>query len=216
MINPQNSNEVKAFCQKYEPQFEHYGFPKSQLDKLYTYLFRLWSKNQELNLISRKMSFEDLIENHLFDCLIALIDLDTKANTVADFGTGGGLPGIIFAIARPEQSFYLYEKSNLKRQFLNELKDIAPNIECYESIDANLKVDLITARAFKPIEVIVELSRKYFEAGGAYYLLKARPESIQEEIANTRPKLKASDYRIKKLQHPLLDLQRNLVFIKRN
>src|SRR5687768_13407641 len=103
-----------AYFEKRIPLMLELGFDKSKLEVLRKFIDFLWESNEILNLISRKMTFEELIDNHLIDCLLPLKKFPTGIKTVADFGTGGGLPGIVYAIQFPEIKFDLYEKSNLK------------------------------------------------------------------------------------------------------
>ncbi len=213
---PNKISEISASLKPYHSIIENLSFPMERIDILEQYIFRLCLANQELNLVSRKMTFKDLIENHIIDCLMALPGLDKEIRTIADLGTGGGLPAIIFAIARPNQKFLLFEKSNLKRNFLDSLQDICPNIQSFENITNDIDCDLIIARAFKPIDVIIALSPKYFSRSGKYYLLKAKTETILEEIKTTKPKLKEQDYQIEALKHPLLSVERNIVHIKKS
>ncbi|MFM6928335.1 MAG: 16S rRNA (guanine(527)-N(7))-methyltransferase RsmG, partial [Bdellovibrio sp.] len=161
------------------PLIKELGFREEALPQLKSYIDLLWSSNEELNLISRKMTFEELIDNHVIDCLLPLKHFPKNAKVVADFGSGGGLPGVIYAIQFPEATFHLYEKSILKQNFLNRCKAIAPNLQVHGEIPKDLpQVDVVTARGFKPVDVILDVSRSYYQKKGKYFLLKARREKI--------------------------------------
>ena len=195
------------------PVFLDLGFSKEQIPVLKKYIDLLWSSNEELNLISRKMTMEDLIDNHVIDCLLPLNQFP-KVKTVADFGTGGGLPGVIYAIQFPDIRFQLFEKSKLKQNFLNQCKSIAPNIEVHGEIPLQLKnVDLVISRAFKPLDVLLDVSRNYYKNGGKYFLLKARREKIDEELALAKKKFKDLQVTVKTLKSPVLEVERHLVLI---
>jgi 16S rRNA (guanine527-N7)-methyltransferase len=190
------------------------GFREDALPKLKAYIDLLWAANEELNLISRKMTFEELIDNHVIDCLLPLQQFPLKVKTVADFGSGGGLPGVIYAIQFPEIQFHLYEKSVLKQEFLTRCKAIAPNLQIHGEIPVELKnIDLVTARGFKPIDVILDVSRTYFKNHGKYFLLKARKEKIDEEIALAQKKFKDLKVQVEPLKSPVLEVERHLVLI---
>lgn len=189
-------------------------FRENALTALGSYVDLLWSANEELNLISRKMSFDELIDNHIIDCLLPLPKFPTNVKAVADFGSGGGLPAVVYAIQFPNIEFHLFEKSPKKQSFLKECKKIAPNIQVHGEIPKVLSgVDLVTARGFKPIEVILEVSRDYYKKGGKYFLLKARREKIDEEITLARKKFKDLKVTIEVLQSPVLEVERHLVLI---
>ncbi|MDZ4677369.1 MAG: 16S rRNA (guanine(527)-N(7))-methyltransferase RsmG [Oligoflexia bacterium] len=190
------------------------GFREEALPQLKAFLDLLWAANDELNLVSRKMTFEDLIDNHVIDCLLPLKKFPQNIKTVADFGTGGGLPGIIYAIQFPQIGFHLFEKSKKKQDFLNRCSAIAPNIEVKGEIPPELgKVDLVVARAFKPLDVLLDVSRSHFNRGGKYFLLKARKEKINEELAQAQKKFKDLKATIEPLKSPVLDVERHLLLI---
>ena len=190
------------------------GFNEAQIPKLKSYIDLLWSANEELNLISRKMTFEELIDNHVIDCLLPLKQFPKIVKSVADFGSGGGLPGVIYAIQFPEVQFHLYEKSPLKQEFLTRCKAIAPNLHIHGEIPVKLEnIDVVTARGFKPVDVILDVSRHYYQNGGKYFLLKARREKIDEEIQLAKKKFKDLKIAIEPLKSPVLEVERHLVII---
>lgn len=198
------------------PMILELGFRQDGLQALETYIDFLWSANEELNLISRKMTFEELIDNHLIDCLLPLKYFPKDIKGVADFGSGGGLPGVVYAIQFPEIKFQLFEKSPLKQDFLNTCQKLAPNIKVQGEIGLKLmNVDLVTARAFKPVDVIMDMSRDYYNNGGKYFLLKARLEKIEEEVSLAKKKFKDLKIDLQNLKSPLLDVERNLVLISK-
>lgn len=86
-----------------------------------TYMNLLMEQNKELNLISRKMTGDELLE-HITHCVLAsnlnLIDSESK---YIDIGTGGGLPGVPLAILYPESFFLLNDKSIKKQRALNKI-----------------------------------------------------------------------------------------------
>lgn len=196
------------------PMILELGFREEALPMLKAYVNFLWASNEDLNLISRKMGFEDLVDNHIIDCLLPLRMFPTELKNVADFGSGGGMPGVIYALQFPETTFHLYEKSHLKQDFLNLCKKIAPNIQIHGDIPLILNnTDLIMARAFKPVDVILDMSRGYYRNKGKYFLLKGRREKIDEEIALALKKFKDLEVRIEALKSPALEVERHLILI---
>jgi 16S rRNA (guanine527-N7)-methyltransferase len=190
------------------------GFREEGITQLKAYIDLLWAANEELNLISRKMTYEELIDNHLIDCLLPLKSFPKNLKTVADFGSGGGLPGVVYAIQFPKITFHLFEKSKMKQAFLNKCKAMAPNLQVDGDIPIELKnIELVTARAFKPIDVILDVSRQYYQNGGKYFLLKARKEKIDEELTLAQKKFKTLQAKIEPLKSPILEVERHLVLI---
>lgn len=192
------------------------GFEESAIERLQDYIELLWSANEELNLFSRKMSFDDLLDNHLIDCLLPLKHFPSDVQVVADFGTGGGLPGVLYAIQFPHIKFQLFEKSIRKQEFLKKCEKIANNVEIHGEIPNELKTtNLVIARAFKPIDVVLEVSRDYYLGGGRYFLLKGRMEKINEEILLAKNKFKDLNVEVLPLTSPVLEVERHLVLMSR-
>lgn len=190
------------------------GFREEALPQLKSYIELLWSANEELNLFSRKMQFDELIDNHIIDCLLPLKHFPQNIKTAADFGAGGGLPGVIYAIQFPQTKYFLFEKSPKKREFLERCKAFAPNLQIEGEIPSDPKsVEIVTARAFKPIDVILDMSRDYHKRGGKYFLLKGRREKIDEELALAQKKFKKLTVTIEPLYSPVMEVERNLVLV---
>jgi len=193
---------------------EQLGFKSQFKSQLVGYIELLCKTNDEFNLVSRKMTFEELIDNHIIDSMLPLKYFPQNIKTVADLGSGGGLPAVIFAIQFPQIKFHLYEKSKLKQTFLNDCQKIAANIQIFGEIPPQLTgIDLITARGFKPIDEIVQFTKKYYSQNGRYFLLKARKEKIDEEINLTIKKQKDFNCQIEQLKSPVLDVERHLIII---
>jgi 16S rRNA (guanine527-N7)-methyltransferase len=204
----------ESYFEKRIPIFLELGFRGDRLKQLKAYIDLLWAANEELNLISRKMTFEELIDNHLVDCLLPLKHFPQNIRIAADLGAGGGLPGVVYALQFPDVEYHLFEKSVKKRDFLKRCVELAPNLRIYGEIPSVINnLDLITARAFKPLDVILELTRDYYKKGGKYFLLKARREKIDEEIAAARKRFKDLAPEIVPLTSPVLDVERHLLRI---
>lgn len=188
------------------------GFRQDGIKDLKAYVDLLWKSNEELNLISRKMTYEELIDNHIIDALLALSLFPKTVKNVADFGSGGGVPGVVYAIHFNEIAFTLFEKSAKKREFLQRCQTLASNLIIQGEIPSQLNgFDLVTARAFKPLDVILDISRGYYKNGGHYFLLKGRREKIDEEIELSRKKFKDLKMTIRSLKSPILEVERHLV-----
>ena len=85
-------------------------------------------KNKEINIISKKMSEKKAIrERHIIDSAQIIDFIDLNSNTTCDLGTGGGMPGLIIAVAMKKikntMKISLYEKSYHKCIFLKEVSE---------------------------------------------------------------------------------------------
>jgi len=87
-----------------------------QLNAYYNFLMR-W--NPRLHLVA-PCSAEEFATRHVLESLVLLKHLDERA-TIADIGSGGGLPIVPLLIARPNLSATLIESSQKKAVFLREV-----------------------------------------------------------------------------------------------
>ena len=127
-------------------------------------------KNQSINLISKNTE-KFSKERHIIDSaqIIDLIDLNRSICT--DIGSGSGLPGIVLAIImkhkKSEMKFKLYEKSFHKSKFLEEVTNkFNLNVEVLQKDifeEKSLSSDIIVARAFKPLPIILNLVHNNFK-----------------------------------------------------
>ena len=79
-------------------------------------------KNKEINIISREIREKEQIrERHIIDSAQIIDFVNLNCNTTSDLGTGGGMPGLIVAIAmkkiKNDMKINLYEKSYHKCVF---------------------------------------------------------------------------------------------------
>jgi len=127
-------------------------------------------KNKEINLISSNTE-DNSRERHIIDSAQIIDFIDKNSNLCTDLGSGSGLPGIVLAIImkhkKSNMKFKLYEKSHHKSVFLNEVTKIFNlKVEIIKKDifqEKNLVSDIIVARAFKPLPVILELVDSNFK-----------------------------------------------------
>jgi 16S rRNA (guanine527-N7)-methyltransferase len=85
-----------------------------------TYLELLLKWNARLNLTAIRET-DGILERHFLECIFAAQQLPSDIKTLLDFGSGGGFPGIPFAICRPEIHVTLGESQSKKAAFLREV-----------------------------------------------------------------------------------------------
>ena len=129
-------------------------------------------KNKEINIISKKTDEKKAIrERHILDSAQIIDFVDLNYNTTCDLGTGGGMPGLIVAIAMKKikntMKINLYEKSYNKCAFLKEVsKKLNLNTEIIHKdifTVKNIETGTIMSRAFKPMPVILNLVSENFK-----------------------------------------------------
>ncbi|MCG8568644.1 MAG: 16S rRNA (guanine(527)-N(7))-methyltransferase RsmG [Spirochaetes bacterium] len=190
----------------------------NQIGQLLNFLL---TENQNLNLISRKLVFADIVKDHVYDCLSA-VSYFTSYSAITDLGSGGGFPALLLAIVFPDKKVNLVEKSVKKSQFLNkaiqhlELR----NAQVYEktlmqtSEDLDIPCDVITCRAFKSIVEILNFTRKFFHHNVSYLLYKARMETIESELILAAKKF-SIQYEIHRVA-ALLEKERHMVILRKS
>ena len=137
---------------------------------------------------------------------------------ILDLGSGGGFPGIVLAILRPECQIHLLEKSQKKCYFLNKTKDALglKNIKVLKTTinpkNTLEKYSTITARAFSSTGNILALTKNNLTKNGRYLLLKGRVEKIEEEIAA----INTNNYKCEIIKVENKKYERHLVQITKN
>ena len=161
-------------------------------------------KNKEINIISKKTDEKEAIrERHILDSAQIIDFVDLKYNTTCDLGTGGGMPGLIVAIAMKKikntMKINLYEKSYNKCVFLKEVsKKLNLNTEIIHKdifTVKNIETGTIMSRAFKPMPVILNLVRENFKK---YKNIIFFMGSSGKKILNETLKEWDLDYEVKK------------------
>ena len=126
-------------------------------------------KNKEINLISA--SSEPISrERHIIDSAQIIDFIDKNDKLCTDMGSGSGLPGIVLAIImkhkKSDMEFHLYEKSHHKSSFLKAVsKKFNLNTKIFKKNifeEKNLRTDIIVARAFKPLPIILDIANENF------------------------------------------------------
>ena len=161
-------------------------------------------KNKEINIISKKTDEKWVIrERHILDSAQIVDFVDLNSNTTCDLGTGGGMPGLIVAIAmkkiKNKMKINLYEKSHNKCVFLKEVsKKLNLNTEIIHKdifTVKNIETGTIMSRAFKPMPVILNLVRENFRK---YKNIIFFMGSSGKKILNETLKKWDLDYEVKK------------------
>ncbi|MGA2496795.1 MAG: 16S rRNA (guanine(527)-N(7))-methyltransferase RsmG [Tepidisphaeraceae bacterium] len=159
---------------------------EEQLNSLDRYLDLLLEANAVMNLtrITDRASAEVL---HVADALTLVAHLPRESHRLADVGSGGGVPGIPLAIARPDVSIVLIESTRKKAAFLDRairelaLCNVVVRAERAERLtDCRGKFDVVTARAVAAIGELAQWCFPLLKPGGR--LLAMKGAKAAEEI----------------------------------
>ena len=194
-------------------------------DKMEAYIKEIILFNSAYNLTNTS-DRDELAVRHIFDSLAAWGKIKELAKgTIADIGSGGGLPGIPLAAAFAASGietvrFELVERMEKRCAFLENcaailgLKNVTVvNSEAERIIDE--AYDLITFRAFRPLDKkMTRTLLRIVKPDGLLCAYKAKAASIKEEMDGINTLV--PEYEVIPLAVPgLEDSERNLVIIRK-
>jgi 16S rRNA (guanine527-N7)-methyltransferase len=168
-----------------------FKFRESDVEKLELFHFELLKYNKKYNLISSNTE-KDVWNRHILDSaqLVKYIDFEDQ-KTLSDMGSGAGFPGVIIALFNNNPKFHvkLYEKSNVKRDFLRIIREkMDLNFEIFGDYkDHDIETDYVVSRAFKKLGEIVRISREIIKVNHKVIILKGKNAEL--EIKSLQPEL---------------------------
>jgi 16S rRNA (guanine527-N7)-methyltransferase len=187
-------------------------FSHADIDKLSKFSNLLLEYNKKYNLIS-KSTENSIWFRHILDSAQLIKHINMKNSThLSDFGSGGGFPGIILAIYNKNPEFHvkLYEKSAVKREFLNMVKNsLKIDYEVLENVYSDeISADIVVSRAFKKLDKIIKISREIIKKPHKIIILKGK--NAQVEINNVSL---PSNYSYK-MENSITDSDSKIIVIK--
>ena len=191
-------------------------FSDEQENKIKKFINLALDYNKTHNIFSRE-SYDEVYENDILDCK-PLINHIKKNESILDLGSGGGFPGILLSITKPENKISLLESNNKKCYFLKKVSHEL-NLKNTKIINKTItkknklgKFDIITSRAFATIEKTINLTKTNTHENTKYLLLKGKVSNIKKELKDIdKNKLR---YEIIKQEAGLKE--RNIVLLKNN
>jgi len=191
----------------------------AQLGKLLDYVALLAKWNAVYNLTAIRDPRQMLIQ-HILDSLSIVPHLvQRNPRTVLDVGSGGGLPGIVLAIVRPDWGVTVNDIVHKKTAFqaqakaelgLTNLSVVTGRVETLRpGAEVSAKFDVIVSRAFAELADFVTLARHLVAEQGAILAMKGvRPDDEIERLPAG-----AHVEQIIRLDVPFLDAERHLVTV---
>ena len=162
------------------------NFTNNQKEKINIFINLAVDFNKTHNIFSRKSS-EEVMKKDILDCA-PIINIIPTNKSVLDLGSGGGFPGILLAITKPNNKISLLESSRKKCYFLKlvvEALELKNTTILNTTITKTNKIgvfDIITARAFASINKIIKLTQQNKTTTTKYILLKGKEQKIKEEL----------------------------------
>ena len=130
-----------------------------------------------------------LWSRHVLNCAV-VADLIPEGAEVADVGSGADLPGLTFAIARPDLSLTLIEPLERRCIWLNEVvEDLGlTNVTVYrsraEQAVEHINADVVTARAVSALGNLAGLTIPLLHGQGEVLAIKGRSAAEEVEKAS--------------------------------
>jgi 16S rRNA (guanine527-N7)-methyltransferase len=127
------------------------------IGRLTAYISLIVRWNSRVNLTAIRDENE-IISRHIIESIDVSVRLPGEINTLLDFGSGAGLPGVPIAICHPEIQVTLAESQNKKAAFLMEcVRVLGLNAGVHSGRAEELKVqfDCVTLRAVDKMPAVV-------------------------------------------------------------
>jgi 16S rRNA (guanine527-N7)-methyltransferase len=168
------------------------ALPADAGDKLAAYLELLAKWNRTYNLTAIREP-ERMVTHHILDALAVLPHLPSRAGLrVLDVGSGGGVPGLLLAIARPEWTVVVLDSNHKKGAFLQQAVmelDIA-NAEVaiarVEDYRPEMPFDVVISRAFADLTTFAQSSGQHLAPEGLLIAMKGvYPDEELESLPAT-------------------------------
>ena len=201
------------------------GLSDAQIAQLMDFLALLQKWNKVYNLTAVRDP-QEMMSHHLLDSLAAVAPLrrhvagllqerGVAAVKLLDVGSGGGLPGVVFAICCPEVDVSCVDTVGKKAAFIQQAA-VALKLRNLHGVHARVETlatpfDIISCRAFASLPDFVTWSRAALVAPhGVWLAMKGKhPE---EEIAALPADV--SVFHVEQLAVPSLDAERCIIWMK--
>jgi 16S rRNA (guanine527-N7)-methyltransferase len=192
------------------------AWPAGVREKLSAYLDLLakWNRVYNLTAIRDRAQMQS---HHVDDALAILPYLpDARGKRVLDVGSGGGIPGIPLAIARPDWRVVLLDANGKKAAFLTQaaielglanVRAVASRVENYAPDE---RFDIVISRAFSDLRTFAEAAAKHVGAGGVIVAMKGTLPQDEIDALPERVEVVGTP----SLDVPGLDAERHLVLMR--
>ena len=189
------------------------ALPAASQDKLLAYVALLYKWNRVYSLTALRED-DKAVSHHLLDSLAVLPYL--PPGSLLDVGSGGGMPGIPLAIARPQLAVTLLDSNSKKTAFLRQaaielgLSNISVHAGRVEQYHPARGFAAITSRAFAELLDFVTLSRHLLAPSGRWLAMKGTRSD--QEVARLPADVEIEA--MHRLQVPGVEGERHLVVMR--
>ncbi|WP_154222438.1 16S rRNA (guanine(527)-N(7))-methyltransferase RsmG [Marinicella rhabdoformis] len=168
------------------------GMAKLKLDvkfavPVWQYLNLLAKWNQAYNLTAIR-DLGGMVVQHALDGLSVHSYIAKTDHRLIDVGTGGGVPGVLLAIVRPDLEVFLLDAVGKKARFLRQVKramqldNVTVIHDRVENYSPGQKFDVVISRAFSEVNQFLKWTDHLGDAQSRFLAMKGpRNETLEME-----------------------------------
>ena len=180
---------------------DKYSLSSEQVNSLQKYSSLILRWNERIQMTATR-ELNEFVGRHVVDSLELAEDVPAETKSMLDVGSGGGLPGIVLAIVRPEIQFTLIEPTQKKHAFLSTARRelSLTNLKTHPLRDEDLvqrddfePFDCAVARAVWSVDVWLDRGVRLVRPGGLLFAMEGREETALPAGAIRRPYQLAGD-----------------------
>ncbi|HMJ93921.1 MAG TPA: 16S rRNA (guanine(527)-N(7))-methyltransferase RsmG [Allosphingosinicella sp.] len=161
--------------------------PRGTMERLEGFVGLLQTESGRHNLVSAS-SLEQVWSRHVLDSAQLIRFAPANAETWLDLGSGPGLPGLIVALLHRSR-VTLVESRRLRAEFLHKAAETLGVTDKIEIVCARAEAlaprpfDVISARAFAPLDKLLAVGSPFSTSGTCWILPKGRSAKSELEAA---------------------------------
>ncbi|WP_280191873.1 16S rRNA (guanine(527)-N(7))-methyltransferase RsmG [Delftia sp. PS-11] len=196
----------------------------AQVDALMQFQELLGKWNKVYNLTAVRDP-QEMLTHHLLDSLAAVPALrrylgqmpaHEGRTAMLDVGSGGGLPGVVFAVCCPQIDVHCVDTVGKKAAFIQQVAATLrlPNLRGIHSRVEQLtaRYPLISCRAFASLVDFTTWSSQALQEGGAWMAMKGKHPN--DEMAALPDDVRV--FHVEPLEVPGLDAERCIVWLQKS
>jgi len=175
-VNPPDDTLAAALTR------QNIELPAAQIALLEKYCALLWEWNEKINL-TRHTDYEKFVGRDVVDSL-TFAEFLGQGEKVLDVGSGGGVPGLVLAIVRPDLSITLSDSVGKKAKVLDDvvgrlgLKTPVFHGPAQDALRRE-RFDTLTVRAVAPLKKLLEWFKTHWDAFDRLLIVKG-PAWVEE------------------------------------
>lgn len=190
--------------------------PANQAELLDRYCRLLWEWNEKLNL-TRHTDYEKFVSRDLADTL-ELARLLKSGEEILDVGTGGGVPGVVLAIVRPDLRVSLCDSVGKKAKVIEQIiASLGLELPVYpvrgEELLEDMRFDAVVIRAVGPLWKLLTWFKPSWNSMRRLLVVKGPKWSDELEEAKRRGLVRNLQLK-PAAEYPLAGTESNSVILK--